>query len=92
MSLHDDDGLDPPRHPNPSRISGWTPEQIAARRHFVEVVAAALCNIAAGLFTFLGIYIIVLRGSFVGWLLICLAAVFAVLALAIGNELEEGDR
>jgi uncharacterized membrane protein len=90
VSLHNDDGLDPPRHPNPSRISGWTPEQIAARRHFVEVIAFAVLAVAVILFLGLGIYL-TLSGRFVGWLLISLAAALSLVALCVGERLE-GDQ
>jgi len=68
----------------------WTPERVAARRHFIEVIGFVACLAAVGVFTGFGIYRLIV-GDVAGWPLLALAGAFVIFALAIGDGLE-GER
>jgi len=66
----------------------WTEEELADRGRFLEGAAFAALLLAAGACFGFGVWVLLARGSFAGWLCICMAAVFAIGALCVGEELD----
>jgi hypothetical protein len=67
----------------------WTPEEIEARDHFLRAVAFGMLVLFAAACFGVGLWALLIRGSFTGWLCLCAAAVCAFLALDVGLDLED---